>query len=252
VRDVLERSDLYARPGKNQHAFSIHVDREGDVRTLNNLERDLYWNSTLHHELGHAAYDKYLDPALPWLLRMPSHTLTTEAFAILMGGVIYHRQWLTGVLGLSGGLADRVAQSAGRRARAAGLIFTRWCLVVTLFEKAMYHNPDGDLDSLWWHLVEHYQLLRKPAGRKAPDWAAKYHVALAPVYYQNYELGHLVAEQIRHHLDQATGGVTGRKAAGRWRRLHALPSLEWRPDGRCAPSATGEPLNPAYFAQAHT
>ena len=251
VRDVLARSDLYARPGKNQHAFSIHVDREGDVRTLNNLERDLYWNNTLHHELGHAVYDKYLDPSLPWLLRMPSHILTTEAIAILMGGVIYQRDWLTGVLGLSGSQADRVAESARRRSRAAGLIFTRWCLVITLFEKALYDNPDGDLDGLWWDLVERYQQLHRPTGRIAPDWAAKYHIALAPVYYQNYELGHLVTEQLAHCLDKQVGGLTGRKQAGKW-----LTDRVFRPGARedwerHIATATGEPLNPAYFARAH-
>src|SRR5262245_13945943 len=38
VDAVLEASDLYAREGKNQHAFCIHIDREGDVRVLCNLE----------------------------------------------------------------------------------------------------------------------------------------------------------------------------------------------------------------------
>ncbi len=251
VRDILARSDLYARPGKNQHAFSIHIDREGDVRTLNNLERDLHWNGTLHHELGHAVYDKYLDPRLPWLLRMPSHTLTTEAIAILMGGVIYQRDWLTSVLGLSGAQADRAARSADRRARAGGLIFTRWCLVMTLFEKALYDNPDADLDNLWWDLVERYQQLRRPAGRKAPDWAAKYHIALAPVYYQNYELGHLVTEQLAHYLQKQVGGLTGRKQAGKWLKERIfLPGARQDWEAHVA-SATGEPLNPAYFARAH-
>jgi len=251
VRDILARSDLHARPGKNQHAFSIHIDRDGDVRTLNNLEHDLYWNNTLHHELGHAVYDKYLDASLPWMLRMPSHTLTTEAIAILLGGVTYQRDWLTGVLGLRGSQADRVAESAGRCSRAAGLIFTRWCLVMTLFEKALYDNPDGDLDGLWWDLVERYQQLRRPTGRAAPDWAAKYHIALAPVYYQNYELGYLVSEQLAHCLYKQAGGLTGRKQAGQWLKERVfLPGARQDWEAHVA-FATGEPLNPAYFARAH-
>jgi len=54
VRPVLARSDLYPRDGKNQHAFSTHIDRRGDIRTLNNLQPNEYWTETLHHELGHA------------------------------------------------------------------------------------------------------------------------------------------------------------------------------------------------------
>jgi peptidyl-dipeptidase A len=251
VRDILARSDLYARPGKNQHAFCIHIDREGDVRTLGNLERNLRSNQTLHHELGHGVFDKYLAASLPWLLRMPSHTLTTEAVAILMGGVTQQREWLTGTLGLAGSQADKVARSAARRSRAAGLIFTRWCLVMTLFEKALYDNPDGDLDGLWWDLVERYQQLRRPTGRRSPDWAAKYHIALAPVYYQNYELGHLVTEQLAHYLKKQAGGLVGRKQAGKWLQERIfLPGAkqDWE---RHVATATGEPLNPAYFARAH-
>ena len=38
VRDILKRSDLFERQGKNQHAFCIDIDRQGDIRTLNNLQ----------------------------------------------------------------------------------------------------------------------------------------------------------------------------------------------------------------------
>src|SRR5258707_6723692 len=34
TRDVLARSDLYEREGKDQHAFCTDIDREGDVRVL--------------------------------------------------------------------------------------------------------------------------------------------------------------------------------------------------------------------------
>jgi peptidyl-dipeptidase A len=168
-----------------------------------------------------------------------------------MGGVTQQREWLTGMLGLSGSQADKVASSAARRSRAAGLIFTRWCLVMTLFEKALYNNPECDLDGLWWDLVERYQQLRRPAGRKAPDWAAKYHIALVPVYYQNYELGHLVTEQLAHYLKQQAGGLVGRKQAGQWLKERVfLPGATQDWEAHVA-SVTGEPLNPAYFARAH-
>jgi len=38
VRPILARSDLYEREGKDQHAFCTHIDREGDVRILCNLQ----------------------------------------------------------------------------------------------------------------------------------------------------------------------------------------------------------------------
>ena len=58
---ILDRSDLFPRPGKNQHAFCIDIDREGDVRVLANVEHDRYWADTMMHELGHGAYDLGFD-----------------------------------------------------------------------------------------------------------------------------------------------------------------------------------------------
>ena len=37
IDDVLERSDLYEKPGKSPHAFCTDIDREGDVRVLANI-----------------------------------------------------------------------------------------------------------------------------------------------------------------------------------------------------------------------
>jgi peptidyl-dipeptidase A len=37
TRHLLDRSDLHPRPGKDQHAFCLDVDRAGDIRVLANL-----------------------------------------------------------------------------------------------------------------------------------------------------------------------------------------------------------------------
>ncbi len=76
---------------------------------------------------------------------------------------------------------DEVARATRRNKL---LIFSRWCQVMFRFEKAMYENPDQDLNQLWWDLVAKYQLLKQPEGRSAPDYASKIHIVSAPVYYQ--------------------------------------------------------------------
>lgn len=247
VRDILMRSDLYARKGKDQHAFCIDMDHEGDIRTLNNLESNHRWNSTLLHELGHAVYDKYVDRDLPWLLRTPSHTLSTEAIAIMMGSLVNDRAWLTNVLNAPEDIAQRLAEYGEKRERSARLIFTRWCLVMINFERRLYQDPQQDLNQTWWDLVERFQLLRRPDDRDLPDWAAKIHVALYPVYYQNYQLGYLVSAQWRHFLEKEVGGFVGEQGTGQW-LVHRVFQSGAREDwAKHIVTVTGEPLSPKYF-----
>ena len=71
---ILDRSDLFPRDGKCQHAFCIDVDREGDVRVLANVADDRYWADTMLHELGHGAYDIGFDQgAAVAPARLPPH-----------------------------------------------------------------------------------------------------------------------------------------------------------------------------------
>jgi peptidyl-dipeptidase A len=95
VRDVLARSDLYEREGKNQHGFCLSVGREYpyDVRVLANVRPDAYWMDTMLHEFGHAVYDRYINPKLPYFLRTVAHTCTTEAIALMMGALAEEPGW---------------------------------------------------------------------------------------------------------------------------------------------------------------
>ncbi len=247
VRGIIERSDLYPREGKDQHAFCLDIDREGDVRTLNNLESSHRWTATLLHELGHAVYDQYIDHTLPWVIRTPPHSLSTEAIALLMEALTYDSDWLRSVLGIKDNEAKRLSIAAAEQERAQRLIFTRWAMVMTDFERALYADPERDLDTLWWDLVEKYQAVQRPENRRAPDWAAKYHIALAPVYYHSYELGHLVSSQLQAFLRKKFGAIVGQPRVGRWLiDNYFKPGAEedWASHVEIV---TGEPLNPGYF-----
>ena len=249
VEDILARSDLYEREGKDQHAFCMDVDRKGDIRILANLRPIEQWMSTLLHELGHAVYDKYIDRDLPWLLRRPAHTFTTEAVAILMGRLVRDPRWLRQILGLSEETVASLADGLARQERINSLVFVRWALVMVHFERAFYADPDQDLDTLWWDLKERFQRLIRPEGRRAPDWAAKYHIALAPVYYHNYILGELFASQLAHTIEEQFGGLVGSPEAGAFlieRVLAPGARLDWR---ALVEHATGSPLTPGPFAE---
>jgi peptidyl-dipeptidase A len=202
ITPTLQKSDMFERENKNQHAFCINIDRKSDVRTLNNVKPTLKWLETVLHEFGHAIYDLGIDPKLPWALREPPHMITTEAMALIAGRMAYtpetfHR--------LTGATSRSLLDSLKRRQ----LIFSRWVLVMTYFEQELYSNPGQDLNALWWSLIAKYQKINVPKNRSSKkDWAAKYHIGGAPVYYYSYLLGEMFASQIADTLLKETGSAT--------------------------------------------
>jgi peptidyl-dipeptidase A len=250
IRPVLARSDLYSREGKSQHAFCIHVDRAGDVRVLCNIEPNERWTETMLHEFGHAAYDRELDSSLPWFLREPAHALTTEGVAMLCGRLAREPRWLLDVADVDAADVDGLVGRLAEARRAALLVFSRWVLVMTHFERGLYADPDADHDTRWWDLVERFQRVRRPDARRAPDWAAKIHLTVAPVYYQNYLYGELVASQLQSMLDAKAGGIVGRPEAGRLlidEVFRPGASLRW---DHLIERATGQPLTATHLARA--
>ncbi len=253
IRDVLSRSDLYERGGKDQHAFCVRVGRSYpyDVRVLANVRPNAYWVNTMLHEFGHAVYDKYVDPSLPYLLRTVAHTSSTEAIALMMGALADDPAWISSVASVPEEELD--PEKLAERRRADGLVFTRWALVMYHFEKAFYEDPNrNDLNALWWDLVEEIQHVNRPPGRDEPDWAAKIHTALAPVYYHNYVLGHLTAAQLRNHLEKRVvdGSFYKHEMSGRYLR-EAFFGPGAREDWRnTVLRATGYPLDPKHFVEA--
>jgi peptidyl-dipeptidase A len=206
VDAVLARSDLHPRPGKDQHAFQLTIDRGQDVRVLVNLAPTVRWLETTLHELGHAVYDLGIDERLHWLLREPAHTLVTEAIAMLHGRQARDAAFLERYAGVSPDVARHPANDvAGRRHL---LVSTPWMQVMTRFERGLYADPDADHSARWWDLVERYQLLRRPPGDRTHDWAAKLHLAVAPVYYHNYLLGEVTASQLLGWLRQETAAAS--------------------------------------------
>ena len=195
VDSILDRSDLYERPGKTQSAECINIDRAGDVRIICNMRADYAWTEVLLHELGHGVYDFYNDHQASWLLRDVAHPFTTEAVAGFFGRLSGNPGWLVKVAGVSEADAAGIADDCARWNRLVQLVFSRFVQVMVRFERGLYENPDQDLNRLWWNLVEKYQGLSRPDGRDEPDWACKVHIVTDPVYYHNYLIAELLASQ---------------------------------------------------------
>ena len=255
VESILENSDLYEREDKNPHAFCTNIDREGDVRILCNIKNNEQWAETTLHECGHAVYDKYHDPQVPFLLREPAHIFTTEAIAMFFGRLSGNAAWMQQMLGLTDQQRIEIEKVSSRYAQLKQLIFARWDLVMYNFEKELYRDPDQDLNSLWWKMVEKYQFVKRPKDRDEPDWAAKIHFAIAPCYYHNYMLGELLASQLHNYIvtnilklesDEGVSYVNQKKAGQFLREKVFEPGsvYHWN---EMIERATGEKLTPKYF-----
>ena len=120
---------------------------------------------------------------------------------------------------------------------------------MTTFERQLYADPDADLDTLWWDLVERYQQLHRPDDRHEPDWASKIHLAAAPVYYQNYLYGELFASQLDATLTDRAGGLVDRADAGALLVRDVFgpgASLRW---DELVIRSTGAPLSASHLAR---
>jgi peptidyl-dipeptidase A len=241
---ILSRSDLYPRAGKNQHAYAVDIDREGDVRTFLNVERNARWMGTLLHELGHTIYQDGIDRTeLPFDLRDDPQGFLNEGFAMFCEQPMTDPDWLHDMVSLPSSEAERLGPQLARQDTASLLAFVRWCLTIVHFERSFYADPDQGLNALWWDLEERFQQIPRPEGRDAPDWAAKIHVATAPVYYQKYLLGRLFSSQLTRKMDADLGGWwPGRPESGEYiKRELFMPGARY-PWPELVERVTGQPL----------
>jgi peptidyl-dipeptidase A len=257
IDGMLKNSDLYEKEGKNQHAFCIDIDNSGDVRVLCNIKSNSYWMNTMLHEFGHAVYDQNIDMELPFILREPAQTFTTEAIAMLFGRMSSNPQWMKDMAGISQEEKMKIADNCTKTLRLEQLVFSRWAQVMYNFEKSMYDNPEQDLNKLWWDLVEQYQLLKRPEGRNEPDWATKIHIATSPCYYHNYLLGELLASQLHYYMvtniikseDYKFQDYSGNTQVGTYLKDRIfMPGMKYYWNDMIE-KATGEKLTAKYYAK---
>lgn len=216
------------------------------------------WMNTMLHEYGHAIYDQRIAPEVPYILRNPAHIFTTEAIAMLFGRNSTNPVWMQELGVISTNDAKKIGDNGYKQLRLQQLVFSRWAQVMYRFEKALYENPDQDLNALWWSLVEKYQLIQKPEGREnAADWASKIHIATSPCYYHNYLLGELFASQLNNYMcvnilktdDVKTPNYVGNVEIGEYlnEKVFAPGAIYYWND--MIEKATGEKLTAKYYAK---
>ena len=254
---ILNKSDLFDKPGKIQTARSYDIDRNGDVRIVMNLSEDENSMNTLLYEAGFSLYLENISKELPFLLREPSNFCTNDAVAVMFSQFSSDPAWLKEVVGISSEEKELICNQNSKYIVLSKLVFSRWAQVMYHFEKEMYNNPDQDLNTLWWGMVEKYQKINKPKDWNNPDWAAKNHLITMPCTYHNYILGELFAAQLKFYIqdkitkhDKCEVKCINNKEVGEFlidKVFRPGKTLNWE---ELIKYATGEELDPDYFKRA--
>jgi peptidyl-dipeptidase A len=100
-------------------------------------------------------------------------------------------------------------------------------------------------------------MVKRPSGRKAPDYASKVHIVSAPVYYHNYMMGELFASQLHHAIarelyagaDPNTVVYVNSRKVGDFMRKKVFQPGRTKSWNELAEFATGEKLGPKAFAE---
>ncbi|MCY9529926.1 peptidyl-dipeptidase A [Paenibacillus sp. cl6col] len=249
ITDVIARSDLYPRDKKYPYGYCTDMGRTGEPRVMMSMNPSEFWMSVMLHEFGHAAYEKNIDAALPFLLRKPAHTLTTEAIAMLFGRMTKDQDWITRFIKPEPTAFASHASALRDTLQREMLVSMRWYITFVKFERELYERPHTNVNERWWQLVEEIQHLQAPEDTRHPDWAAKMHFTLAPVSYQSYILGELTASQLHHYIMTNISRDLFSLEAGTYVKEQVFfPGATWTWNDLLK-RATGEPLHPKYFVQ---
>ena len=257
ISDIIKKSDLFEKPGKYQHAQCGDYDKFGDIRVMANVKDNENWMGTLLHEFGHGVYFKYIDRNMPFTLRDPAHTFTTEAIAEMFGRLSSNPQWIKDMIGITDKEKTEIEDKVNKNLRLQQLVFSRWSQVMYRFEKSLYENPDQDLNKQWWDLVEKYQMIKRPKDRNEPDWASKIHLVSSPCYYHNYLMGELLASQLLYYMSDKilkTTDVKNQSLANKPEAGKFLMEKVFKPGTKyfwndMIQKATGEKLTAKYYAK---
>jgi len=256
ITPVYEKSDLFEKPGKSQLAFTTDIDRKGDVRISCNIINTEDYMTTFLYESGFAAYLEYIDDSLPYALHMPPQFAANDAVATLFSSMAVNPSWLEKIVGISSEEKEKIKGFALKQLQLEKFVFSRWAQVMYRFEKALYENPDQNLNQLWWDLVEKYQMIKKPSSdRDEPDWATKTHIVTMPCNYHNYMLGELIASQINSYINmnivKGNGGCETKCINNPDIGKYMIEKL-FKPGAKYTlnewlKNATGEELSPEFF-----
>lgn len=260
IRDILRYSDLRPRQGKAPFTHCYDLDHRGDVRLLSSLEPNMESMCELLCQGGIALYRENISSTLPYLLKNMDYSVLCEGVGRMFRRMPFNVNWLQG-MGLMYMPKDarRARLESYMNLHAQQLIFCRWGLVMYHFERALYQDPDQDLNQLWRDLERKYQLLSGSTGeaQDGDGWITKWHIVLRPCFYQNYLLGSAVACHLNAYVcdsilqtpDYWTPDYMATEEVGTFLKNKIFWHGDAYPWYEILERATGRPFSLQYYAQ---
>lgn len=253
VQDVFDNSYFEATPATANITGMINVDFKNDIRLvagITNTHEGLY---RIMHLGGHASHYKSIRDDIPYLLKTPN-LIVAEGIARYFEYMTYDYAWLKNEISPDRKTLKNVMLVSRHLLEVDRLFRCRKYLAMAEFEREIYRDPDQNLDSLWCDINLKYLGQKMSSEKGVCVWAVnKYSTSLSCTIH-NFVLADIFAAQLQHTIkknvtDKTNGTIQNNKAIG-WYLNNNLYSygnlLPWE---ELVVKATGEPLNPEYFAK---
>jgi len=253
IQDVIERSELKSRKGKKSTGANIYnIDFSHDVRMMATIDPNMDGMKKMMHLGGHASHFKNISDSIPYLLKDPN-SVVAEGIASFFENMASNNSWLKSEFDLDSVSNKEFKLLCMHFMQVDRLFRIRRLLVKSIFEREIYHNPDQNLGELWYRLNVQYLGISPPVDRNTTDWATNSYSASFSCSVHNYVLADLFAGQLQHYIEKnilsdKNRSFQNNKTIGNYLITRVYRTGDLLPWEQLIERATGEPLNPIYFA----
>lgn len=233
--------DLFPRKNKNNYGFCFTIEAGKDARILANLTNTTGSIDTLCHELGHSVYHLGINRELAYI-DQTAYPAITEAVAIMMGDLKQSEDILKGIV------ADEILEKYKKDLKKSEAISINNYIFYIAFEKAMYENPDQNLQLLWHNLKVKYTG-SNDKNELNNNWATILHFISHPCYIQNYFRAKLIKAQMYKHLHKELGNLTENKNTAAYLNNNLFKYGTSMEENELIEKFTGESLSSKAFCE---
>lgn len=198
VDAIIENGDLETREGKYPSAMMFRISKD-DIRVLGQIKNTFYGLHELMHNFGHAVYEENVRPDIPFTITSPTIPLH-EGIAMFFEEQMTNPYWIHENLEIPLDTAKKYMSD--EISRLSELRMCRHNLMIFYFEKAMYENPDADLNQVWKDLSAQMKRLVYPEDYHLADWALHPHIAAEGCYYYSYQVGMVFLSQLKEAMQR--------------------------------------------------